>query len=91
MELLTVIKCLAAQGRSGARPNPSIIGARSLCVSCTPDICTLYALLCTTTVPRVCTLVLFINIFLVLLNNVWLREVVVYKDSEYTVMIAVMH
>jgi len=43
MELLTVIKCPAAQGRGGAQPNPSIIGARSSCVSCTPDICTLYA------------------------------------------------
>jgi len=43
MELLTVIKCPAAPGR-GARPNPSIIGAQSSCVSCTPDICTLYAL-----------------------------------------------
>jgi len=39
MELLTVIKYLAARGRGGARPNPSTIG-----VSCTPDICTLYAL-----------------------------------------------
>ena len=38
MELLTVIKCPAARGRGGARPNPSIIGARSSCVSCTPDI-----------------------------------------------------
>jgi len=28
MELLTVIKCPAARGRGGARPNPSIIGAR---------------------------------------------------------------
>jgi len=27
MELLTVIKCPAARGRGGARPNPSIIGA----------------------------------------------------------------
>jgi len=44
MELLTVIKCPAAQGRGGVRPNPSIIVARSSCVSCTPDICTLYAL-----------------------------------------------
>jgi len=53
MELLTVIKCLAARGRGGARPNPSIIGARSSCVSCTPDICALYALFCTTIAPRV--------------------------------------
>jgi len=39
MELLTVIKCPAARGRGGARPNPSIIGARSSCVrvSCTTD------------------------------------------------------
>jgi len=44
MELLTVIKCMAVRGRSGARPNPSIIGACSSRVSCTPDICTLYAL-----------------------------------------------
>jgi len=35
MELLTVIKCPAARGRGGARPNPSIIGARSSCVLCT--------------------------------------------------------
>jgi len=34
MELLTVIKCPAARGRGGAQPNPSIIGARSSCVSC---------------------------------------------------------
>jgi len=34
MELLTVIKCLAARGCGGARPNPSIIGARSSCVLC---------------------------------------------------------
>jgi len=38
MELLTVIKCSAARGHGGAQPNPSIIGARSSCVSCTPDI-----------------------------------------------------
>jgi len=46
MELLTVIiKCPAARGRGGARPNhQSIIGARSSFVSCTPDICALYAL-----------------------------------------------
>jgi len=44
MELLTVIKCPAARGRGVARPNPSIIGARSSFVSCTPDICALYAL-----------------------------------------------
>jgi len=34
MELLTVIKCSAARGLGGARLNPSIIGARSSCVSC---------------------------------------------------------
>jgi len=28
MELLTVINCPAARGHGGARPNPSIIGAR---------------------------------------------------------------
>jgi len=44
MELLTVIKCPAARGHGGARPNPSIIGAHSSCVSCSPDMCTLYAL-----------------------------------------------
>ena len=51
MELLTIIKCPAARGRGGARPNPSIIGARSSCVSCTPlyPLCTV----CTTIVPRV--------------------------------------
>jgi len=51
MELLTVIKCPAARGHSGARPNPSIIGARSLRVSCTPlhPLCTV----CTTIAPRV--------------------------------------
>jgi len=40
MKLLMVIKCPAVRGRGGARPNPSIIGARSSCVrvSCTPDI-----------------------------------------------------
>jgi len=45
MELLTVIKCPAARGRGVARPNPSIIGARSPWVSCmcTPDVY-LYAL-----------------------------------------------
>jgi len=37
MELLTVIKCPAAWGHGGARPNPSIIGAHYLS-------CTLYAL-----------------------------------------------
>jgi len=37
MELLTVIKYLAARGRGGARPNPSIIDARSSYVLCTPD------------------------------------------------------
>ena len=41
MELLTVIKCPDARGRGGARPNPSIIGARS-CVLCTPDISELH-------------------------------------------------
>jgi len=33
VELLTVIKWPAARGCGGARPNPSIIGARSSCVS----------------------------------------------------------
>ena len=56
MELLTVIKCPAAWGCGGycsAQPNPSIIGVRSSCVPCTPDICTLYALLCITIALRV--------------------------------------
>jgi len=56
MELLTVFKCPAVRGRGGARPNPSIIGARSSCVSCTPDIylsCTLYALCASPLAPRV--------------------------------------
>jgi len=44
MELLTVIKCPAARGHGSAQPNPSIISARSSRVSCTPNICTLYAL-----------------------------------------------
>jgi len=60
MELLTVIKCPAAWGRRGARPNPSIIGA---CSSCTPDIylsCTLYALCAPPWRRGFCTLVLFI-------------------------------
>jgi len=43
MELLTVIKCPAARGRGGARPNPSIIGAHSSCVVHVL-LCTLYAL-----------------------------------------------
>ena len=51
MELLTVIKCPASRGCGGARPNPSIIGGRSSCVSCTPlhPLCTV----CTTIAPRV--------------------------------------
>jgi len=57
MELLTVpvIKCPAARGRGGARPSPSIIGARSSCVLCTPDISELHPLctVCTTIAPRV--------------------------------------
>jgi len=38
-----------------ARPNPSIIGARSSCVLCTPDISELHPLctVCTTIAPRV--------------------------------------
>jgi len=56
MELLTVIKCLAARGRGGARPNPSIIGARSSCLLCIPDISELHPFICTmctTIAPRV--------------------------------------
>ena len=51
MELLTIIKCPAARGFSGAQPNPSIISARSSCVLCTPlhPLCTM----CTTIAPRV--------------------------------------
>jgi len=46
MELLTVFKCPAARGCGGARPNPSIIGARSSCVPCTPDIWAAPFMLC---------------------------------------------
>jgi len=67
MELLTIIKCLAARG--AAVCDPTHIGARSSCVLCTPDICTLYALLCTTIAPRV----LHFSAILVLINffNYW--------------------
>jgi len=46
-----LIKYLAARGCGGARPNPSIIGARSSCVSCRylHPLCTV----CTTIAPRV--------------------------------------
>jgi len=44
------LKCPATQGRGGARPKPSIIGARSSCVLCNPlhPLCTV----CTTIAPR---------------------------------------
>jgi len=53
MELLTVIKCPAAMGCGGARPNPSIIDARSSRVSCSPDYLHPLCTVCTTIVPRV--------------------------------------
>jgi len=46
MELLTVIKFLAARGRGGARPNPSIIFVCVVYVLLIilSELCTLYAL-----------------------------------------------